>query len=125
MEKGAWLTELSRMLNKNGIETAPFLNGELPVLLDGECVCRIGSGGLYHRDKDLQSAQALDVYDKAEDTARLVRDYMTAMEQAPPLKAAGLGEQYRLLADFGGYVLAGQNTTQGMEFITWNWDYDR
>ena len=126
MEKEQYLTELSRMLNKSGIKTAPFLNGELPVLLDGECVCRAGSGGdLYHREGDLYSAQALDVYDRAENAAKLVREYMTAMEQAPPLHAVSLDEQYKLLADFGGYVLAGQETTHGMKFITWSWDYDR
>ena len=73
----------------------------------------------------MHSEQALDIYDKAEDTVRLARDYMTAMEQAPPLKAAGLDEQFRLLADFGGHVLAGREAKYGMEFVTWSWDYKR
>ena len=37
--------------------------------------------------------------------------------------ATGLEGDYRLLADFGGAVLAGHPTTHGTEFITWEWDY--
>ena len=73
----------------------------------------------------MHSVQALDICDKAEDAAKLVREYMSAMEQAPPLHAVNLNEQYKLLADFSGHVLAGQETSQGMRFITWSWDYDR
>ena len=36
-------------------------------------------------------------------------------------------EDFRLLADFGGAVLAGQEREngQGYQFVTWIWDYDR
>ena len=32
---------------------------------------------------------------------------------------------YRVLADFNGTVLAGHPTQYGVEFITWDWDFDR
>ena len=48
---------------------------------------------------------------------------MRLMEAAPHLVATGLEGDYRLLADFGGAVLAGHPTTHGTEFVTWEWDY--
>ena len=47
------------------------------------------------------------------------------MEAAPQLKASGLDEDYRILADFGGTVLAGTPSKYGVQFVTWDWDYDR
>lgn len=52
-------------------------------------------------------------------------EYMTAMEAAPRLKASGLDGDYRILADFGDAVLAGHPTERGVQFVTWEWDWDR
>ena len=56
-----------------------------------------------------------------------VYGYVEAMQNAPLLYASGLHEDFRLLADFGGAVLAGQEREngQGYQFVTWIWDYDR
>lgn len=56
-----------------------------------------------------------------------VYSYVEAMQNAPLLHASGLHEDFRLLADFGGAVLAGQEREngQGYQFVTWIWDYDR
>ena len=51
--------------------------------------------------------------------------YITAMESAPQLKASGLDGDYRVLADFGSAVLAGSPSKYGVQFVTWDWDYDR
>jgi len=34
-------------------------------------------------------------------------------------------DYYRILADFGGTVLAGSPSKYGVQFVTWDWDYDR
>ena len=49
-----------------------------------------------------------------------------AMKHTPLLRASGLHEEFHLLADFGGAVLAGQEREngQGYQFVTWIWDYD-
>ena len=47
------------------------------------------------------------------------------MEAAPQLKGSGLDGDYRILADFGGTVLAGTPSKYGVQFVTWDWDYDR
>ena len=54
-------------------------------------------------------------------------EYTSAVEQAPPLKAISLKEDFRLLADFGGAVLAGRELENGWgyQFVTWIWDYGR
>ena len=50
---------------------------------------------------------------------------MTAMETAPQPEASGLEGDYRILADFNGTVLAGTHSKHGVQFVTWDWDYDR
>lgn len=50
---------------------------------------------------------------------------MLAMETAPQLKASGLEGDYRILADFNGTVLAGTHSKHGIQFVTWDRDYDR
>ena len=69
--------------------------------------------------------QAEDALYRVEDIAAKTLEYMTAMESAPRLKASGLDGDYRILADFGGTVLAGTPSKYGVQFVTWDWDYDR
>ena len=46
-------------------------------------------------------------------------------ETATLLKVGGLTGDYRVLADFGSAVLAGYPTERGVQFVTWEWDFDR
>ena len=50
---------------------------------------------------------------------------MAILETAPLLKASELHGDYRILADFGSAVLAGHPTERGVQFVTWEWDFDR
>ena len=54
----------------------------------------------------------------------MVKEYMTVMEQSPLLEATALDEEFRLLAEFNGAVLAGRETQYGYKFVTWERDYD-
>ena len=47
------------------------------------------------------------------------------LDRAPALKAVGLDDTYKVLADFGDAVLAGQLGKKGARFVTWEWDFDR
>lgn len=49
------------------------------------------------------------------------------METAPPLKASGLDDGFKLLAEYNGCVLAGRysESNQGVQFVTWEWGYDK
>lgn len=68
--------------------------------------------------------EASALYHRAAPLAKQVRAYMLAMENAPVLKASELHGKYRLLADFGGVVLAGRVLEKGCgtQFATWLWD---
>ena len=50
---------------------------------------------------------------------------MRIFERAPALKAIGLEDTFKVLADFGDAVLAGQLGKKGARFVTWKWDFDR
>ena len=50
---------------------------------------------------------------------------MTILEIATLVKACGLTGDFRVLADFGSAVLAGHPTERGVQFVTWEWDFDR
>ena len=60
-----------------------------------------------------------------EDIAARTLEYMTAMETALQPEASGLGGDYRILADFNGTILAGTHSKHGIQFVTWDRDYDR
>ena len=53
-------------------------------------------------------------------TTGQVKEYMRIFERAPALKAVGLEDTYKVLADFGDAVLAGQLGKKGAK----DWRYD-
>ena len=53
-----------------------------------------------------------------------VKEYLLAFENAEELKAEGLREGYKKLMDYNGYVLAMSETSNGYEFVTWQYSYD-
>lgn len=63
--------------------------------------------------------------DKAYDIVCTTAEYMRQMEHAPPLPVSDLKNRYKVLADFNGTVLAGAYGKFGVEFATWDWDYNR
>lgn len=47
--------------------------------------------------------------------------YLLLKEKAPQIRASGLEDDYRRLAEFNNVVLAGHQTRFGVEFVTWEW----
>ena len=45
------------------------------------------------------------------------------LRKQPFLKADGLEDGYKVLADFNGTVLAGVQSKHGVHFVTWDWAY--
>ena len=84
-------------------------------LMDGYAVCR--------RLREHLTCPILFLTARVEDIDAKTLEYLTAMEFAPQLKASGLDGDYRILADFGGTVLAGAPSKYGVQFVTWDWDY--
>ncbi|MEA4955127.1 MAG: hypothetical protein VB096_06395 [Pseudoflavonifractor sp.] len=54
----------------------------------------------------------------------MVKEYMTAIERAPLLKATALDENFKLLAEFNGAVFAGRETECGYMFVIWQRDFE-
>lgn len=121
-----YLEEVCISLYRAGFETKPPEECQLPILWNDAPLCRItGKGSVYYRREDTDTPQAEDALFRIEDIAAKTLEYMTAMETAPRLKATGLTGDYRILADFGDAVLAGHPTERGVQFVTWEWDFDR
>jgi len=121
-----YLEEISISLHRVGFETKSLEDCERSILWNNAPLCRItGRGSVFYRREDVDTPQAEDALFRVEDIAAKTLEYMTTMESAPQLKASGLDGDYRILADFGGTVLAGTPSKHGVQFVTWNWDYDR
>ena len=121
-----YLEEVCISLHRAGFETKPPEDCHLPILWNDAPLCRItGKGSVYYRREDTDTPQAEDALFRIEDIAAKTLEYMTAMESAPQLKASGLDGDYRILADFGATVLADTPSKYGVQFVTWDWDYDR
>ena len=121
-----YLEEVRIPLHRAGFGTLLVEGEQLPVLWNGAPLCRITSkGSVFYRREDADTPQAEDALYRVEYIAAKTLEYMTAMEAAPRLKASGLDGDYRILADFGDAVLAGHPSERGVQFVTWEWDWDR
>ena len=121
-----YLEEVRIPLHRAGFGTLPLEGDQLPVHWNGTPLCRItGKGSVFYRREDADTPQAEDALFRVEYIAAKTLEYMTAMEAAPQLKGSGLDGDYRILADFGDAVLAGHPSERGVQFVTWEWDWDR
>ena len=122
MKQTDFFAEIGIVLRRGGYDTSAPDNGLLPVSAGGLPLCRISeTGSVRYRDADIGSVEREDALHEVTQTAETVSEYMKLMDAAPLLKAQGLDETYRLLADFNGVVLAGHPSRLGVQFVTWNW----
>lgn len=121
-----YLEEVCISLHRAGFETKPPEECQLPILWNDAPLCRIsGRGSVLYRQENMDSVRTQDALQSVIDTAKMTSEYMAILETAPRLKASGLDGDYRVLADFGSAVLAGHPTERGVQFVTWEWDFDR
>ena len=121
-----FLEETANQLRQNGFTVEPIEDHHLPVSIEKGRLCRIsGKGSVLYRQENVDNIRAQDALQTVIDTVKMTSEYMAILETAPRLKASGLDGDYRSLADFGGTVLAGHPTERGVQFVTWEWNYDR
>ena len=121
-----FLEETAIRLRQNGFTVEPIEDHHLPVCWEKGRLCRItGKGSVLYRQENVDSIRAQDALQVVIDTAKMTLEYMAILEYAPQLKATDLTGDYRILADFGDAVLAGHPTERGVQFVTWEWDFDR
>ena len=121
-----FLEETAIQLRQNGFTVEPIEDHHLPVCWEKGRLCRIsGKGSVLYRQECVDSVRAQDALQTVIDTVKMTSEYMAILETATLLKASGLTGDYRVLADFSSAVLAGHPTERGVQFVTWEWDFDR
>ena len=127
MTKETYFEELSYALRRRELLPRPVEeDGLLPVEWNGRILCRVTESGAVRYDPTwVDTSRAKAALAQVTEAAGTVMEYMTILENAPPLKADGLADGYRVLAEFNGTVLAGTETLLGAQFVTWARDYDR
>ena len=121
-----FIEETANQLRQNGFTVEPIEDHHLPVSVEKGRLCRIsGKGSVLYRQENVDNIRAQDALQTVIDTVKMTSEYMAILETAPRLKASGLDGDYRVLADFGDAVLAAHPTERGVQFVTWEWDFDR
>lgn len=123
-----YFTELARRLKTDGITSVPQSHDRLAVLLNNQPVLFVSSGSdVFLLPAGSNNLEASELYHRVAQAADEVYAYVEAVQNAPILHASGLSEEFHLLADFGGAVLAGKELSKGWgyQFVTWIWDYGR
>ena len=121
-----FLEETAIRLRQNGFTVEPIEDHHMPVCWEKGRLCRIsGKGSVLYRQENMDSIRTQNALQSVIDTAKMTSEYMAILETAPILKASGLHGDYRVLADFSSAVLAGHPTERGVQFVTWEWDFDR
>ena len=119
--------ELARRLRQEGISIGPAGKDRLPVLLDGQSAMWVEPQGYtVIAAQFADNPEANRIYEIVRSLSSPVYEYTGAMAPAPVLEAVGLHEEFRLLAEYNGVVLAGQELEQnlGYQFVTWRRSYD-
>ena len=117
-----------RRLREQGIESFSTDSRRLKVQLHGKPVLFVSPNSeVFLLPAGSQNAEASALYHRVAETAEMVSEYVEAVQNAHPLRVPGLEEKFRLLADFGGAVLAGRERTDGSgyQFATWIWNSGR
>lgn len=118
-----YFSELARRLNEQQIRTGPPHDNSLPVVFDRQEILLITQTGTIMRAESGEECEsAKKLFPKVRQTASLVHEYITAMEQAVPLKAEEVDTSYRQLAEFNDTVLAGQTAEGGIRFAVLDWN---
>ena len=121
-----FLEETGIRLRQDGFTVEPIEDHHLPVRWEKGRLCRVsGKGSVLYRQECVDSVRAQDALQTVIDIAKTTSEYMAILETATLLKASGLTGDYRVLADFSSAVLAGHPTERGVQFVTWEWDFDR
>ena len=125
-QKERFLQEVEQKLLRKELDARLLENGLLHVSWNEKPLCSVDRDGIVRfRPADITGAEVDRQLRMVTQTATQVKEYMRIFERAPALKAIGLEDTFKVLADFGDAVLAGQLGKKGARFVTWEWDFDR
>ena len=125
-QKERFLQEVEQKLLRKELDARLLEDGLIRVKWNGQPLCSVDRDGIVRfRPADITGPEVDRQLRTVIQTAGHVKEYMRVFERAPALKAVGLDDTHKVLADFGDAVLAGQLGKKGAKFVTWEWDFDR
>ena len=125
-QKERFLREVEQKLLRKELDARLLEDGLIHVRWNEKPLCSVDRDGIVRfRPADIIGPEADRQLRTVMQTAAQTKEYMRVFERAPALKAIGLEDTFKVLADFGDAVLAGQLGKKGAKFVTWEWDFDR
>ena len=125
-QKERFLREVEQQLLRKELDAKLLEDGLIRVKWNGQPLCSVDRDGIVRfRPADITGPEVDRQLRTVIQAAGQVKEYMRVFEHAPALKAVGLEDTYKVLADFGDAVLAGQLGKKGARFVTWEWDFGR
>ena len=125
-QKEQFLQEVERKLLRRELDAKLLEDGMIHIKWNEKPLCSVDRDGIVRfRPADITGPEVDRQLRTVIQTAGHIKEYMRIFECAPALKAVGLEDTYKVLADFGDAVLAGQLGKKGARFVTWEWDFDR
>ena len=122
--KSKYFAETAIALRREGFQVEQLQDGHLNVMMDDQPLCEVYKiGGIIYRD--VSTPERTAAKDRTFGIVSTTAEYIRGMELAPPLGIKDLKDRYKVLADFNGTVLACTHGEFGVEFVTWDWDFDR
>ena len=125
-QKERFLREMEQKLRRRDLDARLLEDGLTHVRWNEKPLCSVDRDGIVRfRPADITGPEVDRQLRTVTQTAAQVKEYMQIFDRAPALKAVGLEDTYKVLADFGDAVLAGRSCKTGAKFVTWEWDFDR
>ena len=125
-QKERFLREVEQKLLRKELDARLLEDGLIHIRWKEKPRCSVDRDGIVRfRPADITGSEVDRQFRTVTQTAAQVKEYMQIFERAPALKAVGLDDTFKVLADFGDVVLAGRCCKTGTKFVTWEWDFDR
>ena len=125
-QKERFLREVEQKLLRRELDARLLDDGLIHIRWNEKPLCSVDRDGIVRfRPADITGPEVDRQLRTVIQAAGQVKEYMRIFERAPALKAVGLQDTFKVLADFGDAVLAGRSCKTGAKFVTWEWDFDR
>ena len=125
-QKERLLREVEHQLLRKELDARLLEDGLIHVSWHEKPLCSVDRDGIVRfRPADITGPEVDRQLRTVIQAAGQVKEYMRIFERAPALKAVGLQDTFKVLADFGDAVLAGRSCKTGAKCVTWEWDFDR
>ena len=125
-QRERYLREVEQKLLHRELDARLLDDGQIHIRWKEKPLCSVDRDGIVRfRPADITGPEVDRQLRTVIQAAGQVKEYMRIFERAPALKAVGLQDTFKVLADFGDAVLAGRSCKTGAKFVTWEWDFDR